>query len=108
MTTRFDRYFDNQMKDPQMKVLVERELANLDIGMQIARLRQKRRLNQTQLAARARMSAPKISNLEVRPANVQLDTLIRVADALNARVEVRIVEHKQKTSRRAKRAAVGA
>lgn len=84
------------MEDSAMRDLVEKELASLDIGVQIARLRAKNRLNQTQLAARARMSAPKISRIESQPTNVQLDTLIRLAQALGARVEVRLVEGKEK------------
>lgn len=107
MTTKFDRYFENQMADPQMRSLVEKEIASLDIGIQITKLRRKRSLNQTELAARAHMSTPKISNLETKPANVQLDTLIRVADALDARLEVRIIEDKNKKSRRATAGAQG-
>ena len=82
-----------------MRDLVEKELSSLDIGVQIAKLRAKHRMNQTQLAARARMSAPKVSRIESRPANVQLDTLIRLAQALGARVEVRLVEGKDKSVR---------
>lgn len=89
---RFDRYYRTQMEDAAMRELVEKELAGLEIGVQIAKLRAKHRLNQTELAARARMSAPKVSRIESKPANVQLDTLIRLAHALGARVEVRLVE----------------
>jgi hypothetical protein len=45
------------------------------------------------------MSAPKVSRIESQPANVQLDTLIRLAQALGARVEVRLVEEKEKKRR---------
>jgi transcriptional regulator with XRE-family HTH domain len=82
------------MEDSTMRELVKKELANLEIGVQIAKLRAKHRLNQTQLAARARMSTPKVSQIENKPANVQLDTLIRLAQALGARLEVRLVEEK--------------
>jgi transcriptional regulator with XRE-family HTH domain len=98
---RFESYYRAQMEDSAMRELVEKELASLDIGVQIAKLRAKHRMNQTQLAARARMSAPKVSRIESRPANVQLDTLIRLAQALGARVEVRLVETKGKSRRRA-------
>jgi len=101
---RFDRYYRSQMEDPAMRELVEKELASLEIGVQIAKLRAKHRLNQTQLAARARMSAPKVSRIESKPANVQLDTLIRLAQALGARLEVRLVEGKE-GPRRSRRAA---
>jgi transcriptional regulator with XRE-family HTH domain len=95
------------MESPLMRELVKKELAGLEIGVQIARLRAKQRLNQTQLAARARMSAPKVSRIESQPANVQLDTLIRLARALGARLEVRLVEEKQR-SRRPRRTTAGA
>ena len=104
---RFDRYYRTQMENSDMRELVEKELASLEIGVQIAKLRTKYRLNQTQLAARARMSAPKVSRIESRPANVQLDTLIRLAQALGARLEVRLVEEKEK-GRRSRRAGAGA
>jgi transcriptional regulator with XRE-family HTH domain len=103
---RFDRYYRTQMEDSVMRQLVEKELAGLEIGVQIAKLRAKHRMNQTQLAARARMSAPKVSRIESKPANVQLDTLIRLAQALGARLEVRLVEEKER-SRRPRRAAAG-
>ncbi len=104
---RFDRYYRSQMENSAMRELVEKELASLEIGVQIAKLRAKHRLNQTQLAARARMSAPKVSRIESKPANVQLDTLIRLAQALGARLEVRLVEGKER-SRRSRPAAPGA
>lgn len=91
-----------------MRELVEKEIAGLEIGIQIAKLRVKHRLNQTQLAARARMSAPKVSRIESKPANVQIDTLIRLAHAMGARLEVRLVEGKRKgQERRSRRVASG-
>jgi transcriptional regulator with XRE-family HTH domain len=106
MTTRFDRYFENQMTDPQMRELVESELASLDIGVQIAKLRQELSLNQTQLAARAHMSGPKVSKIETGAANMQLDTLIRIANALGTRLEVRFVKGKS-NRRKARYATTG-
>ncbi|PYX06284.1 MAG: hypothetical protein DMG88_18925 [Acidobacteria bacterium] len=106
MTTRFERYFQAQMENPQMRELVEKELASLEVGTQIAKLRERKKLNQTQLAARANMSTPKISRIESKPTNVQLDTLIRIARALGARLEVRLVEYKR--NRRARFVATGA
>jgi transcriptional regulator with XRE-family HTH domain len=69
-----------------MKELVERELASLRLGAEIARIREKRHLSQTQLAARAGMSASKISAMENSPRNVELGTLIRIARALGYRI----------------------
>lgn len=103
---RFERYYRTQMEDSAMREMVEKELAGLEIGVQIAKLRAKHRMNQTQLAARARMSAPKVSRIESKPANVQLDTLIRLAQALGARLEVRLVEEKER-GRQSRRAVTG-
>ncbi|MGC1483478.1 MAG: helix-turn-helix transcriptional regulator [Candidatus Acidiferrum sp.] len=91
MATRLDRYFKRQMQDPEMRKLVERELAHLEVGIQIARLREEQNLNQTQLAARAGMNASKISLIETSPKNVTLGTLARLARALNRRIKIDFV-----------------
>ena len=48
-------------------------------------------MSQTKLAARAEMSAPKISAMENEPRNLTIGTLIRVAHALDGRVEIKLV-----------------
>ena len=45
---RLDRYIERQMQDTEIRELVEKEVAALQVGIQIAPLR-----DQTQLAARA-------------------------------------------------------
>jgi transcriptional regulator with XRE-family HTH domain len=82
MATRWNRYFEQQLEDPEMKDLVERELAALRLGATIAKMRETRNLTQTQLAALAGMSASKISAIETGPKNVELATVIRIATAL--------------------------
>jgi DNA-binding Xre family transcriptional regulator len=97
MATRFDRYYQKQMQNPEMRGLVEEELAALEVGIQIAQLRQSLQLNQTQLAARAGMNASKISRLETSATrNVTLGTLTRVAAALNTRVAIAFVPKEKK------------
>jgi len=54
------------------------------VGAQLARLRQRRKLSQTRLAARAGMSAPNLSRIETSPSqNLTLGTLVRVARAMD-------------------------
>jgi DNA-binding Xre family transcriptional regulator len=75
--------------DPEMRGLIEQEIESLCVGTQIATMRQKKRLSQTQLAARAGMSAPNISRIENSPAqNMTLETLVKIARALGRGVEV--------------------
>jgi len=85
---RLDRYIARQMQDPEMRDLVEKEVAALEVGLQIARLREALKMNQTQLAARAGMNASKISKIESSPKNVTLNTLTRLALALNRRIKI--------------------
>jgi transcriptional regulator with XRE-family HTH domain len=94
MATRFDRYFKQQMKDRGIRDLVEKELTDLELGIKIARLRERENLNQTQLAARAGMNASKISLLETSARNVTLNTLARIAHALNTRIRIEFLPRK--------------
>jgi len=102
MATRWSNYYARQLQDPEMKGLVEKELASLNVGIQIARLREQLGLSQTQLAARAGMSAPKISVLECSPKDAKLSTLIRIARALGLDLKVEFVRVKSGGARRAR------
>jgi len=88
------------MENQRLRDLVERELENLQLGIQIAQLRQEERLSQTKLAAMADMSAPKISAMENEPRNLTIATLIRVAHALGSKVEIKLVRQKKIKQRR--------
>jgi len=94
MTTRWNKFYRKQMEDAKMRGLVERELENLQVGVQIAKLRAEENLSQTKLAALAEMSAPKISAMENEPRNLTIGTLIRVAHALDSTVEIKLVRRK--------------
>jgi transcriptional regulator with XRE-family HTH domain len=91
MANRLDRYFEQQMRIPRVRKLVEQEVADLEVGILIARLRESLRMNQTQLAARAGMNASKISKIESSPKNVTLNTLTRLAHALNRKLKIDFV-----------------
>lgn len=87
--TNWDRYLAEQMADSKFKALVEKELADLQIGIEIAKLRQTRGLSQTELAVLVGTSGPDISRLERGNANPTLRTLSKIASALGAKLEVR-------------------
>jgi len=94
---RLDRYIARQMQDPEMRDLVEKEIAALEVGIQIAQLRETLKMNQTQLAARAGMNASKISKIESSPKNVTLNTLTRLALALNRRIKIDFIPVSKRT-----------
>lgn len=98
--TNWARYYKEQMQDPTMQRLVADELKALRIGVQLAKLRQEKGLTQTQLAAKAGMSAPNISRIESSPAqNLTLGTLVKLFSALDH--EVTITPRKRRTAKRA-------
>lgn len=97
--TNWDRYYDDQMKNPETRKLVEDEVQALEIGIQLAKLRRDAGLTQTQLAAKVGMSAPNISRIESSPGqNLTLQTLVKLFGALDH--EVTITPRKRSTSRR--------
>ncbi len=95
MPSRWTRYYNHLMEEPKTKEEIEKELQSLELGIQIARLRQKQGLNQTQLAARAGMNASKVSIIENSPQNLRLDTLIRLAHALNGELKIQLIPQKE-------------
>jgi len=105
VATGWNRFYKKQMENQRLRDLVERELENLQLGIQIAKLRQEERLSQTKLAAMADMSAPKISAIENEPRNLTIATLIRVAHALGSKVEIKLVRQKKIKQRRRRRSA---
>ncbi len=96
MANRFERYYERQMRDPEIREMVEKELVNLELGIRIAQLREAENLNQTQLAARAGMNASKISRIETSTRNITLGTLARVALALDRQVKIDFIPMKSK------------
>ncbi len=78
MTSRWKRFCEKQMEDEKPRELVEAELENLQLGAQIAKLRAAENLSQTKLAARAEMSAPKISAMENEPRNLTIGVMQHV------------------------------
>lgn len=83
-TTNWDLYYQKQMGDPEMKGLIEEELKALRIGTNLAKIRQRKGLSQTQLAARVGMSAPNISRIENSPSkNLTLETMLKLFGALD-------------------------
>lgn len=97
--TNFDRYLDEQMKNPAFAARFEQSGEAWDVALQLAALRQQAGLSQRELARRLRTSQQHISRLE-SPSyeGHSLANLRRVASALKARV--RVVFEPEEGSRR--------
>ena len=87
--TNFDRYLEEQLKDPAFATRFKRAGEAWDVALQIASLREEAGLSQKDLAKLLGTSQQQISRLE-SPGyeGHSLSMLRRVADALHARVRV--------------------
>jgi transcriptional regulator with XRE-family HTH domain len=87
--TNFDRYLEEQLRDPTFAARFEAAGEAWDVSVRLAALRQQAGLSQQQLAQKVRTSQQQISRLE-SPGyeGHSLSMLRRVAKALHARVRV--------------------
>lgn len=87
--TNFDRYLEEQLKNPAFADRFDRAGEAWDVALQIAALRQKSGLSQKELAKLLKTSQQQISRLE-SPGyeGHSLSMLRRVAEALHAHVRV--------------------
>jgi transcriptional regulator with XRE-family HTH domain len=87
--TNFDKYLEEQLKDPAFAARFERAGEAWDVALQIAALRQEAGLSQKDLAKLLKVPQQQISRLE-SPGyeGHSLSTLRRVAKVLHARVRV--------------------
>jgi len=87
--TNFDRYLEEQMRDPRFAARFERAGEAWDVALQIAALRKQAGLSQKELARRLKTSQQHISRLESPDyEGHSLANLRRVAEVLHARVRV--------------------
>ena len=89
--TNFDRYLEEQLKDPDFAERFKKAGEAWDVALQIAALREESGLSQKELAKRVGTSQQQISRLE-SPSyeGHSLSMLRRVAAVLGATVQVKI------------------
>ncbi len=87
--TNFDRYLEEQMRDPAFAERFERAGEAWDVALQLAALRRRAGLSQKELARRLKTSQQHVSRLE-SPGyeGHSLNNLRRVARVLKVRVRV--------------------
>jgi ribosome-binding protein aMBF1 (putative translation factor) len=78
------------LADPQVRREYEQGMPLMHVAVRIAWLREQMGLTQTELAAKLKTSQSMISRIE-NGMNIELETLQRVADALNADVKIELV-----------------
>jgi len=105
--TNFDRYLEEQMKDPTFAARFERAGEAWDVALQLAALRQQAGLSQKELACRLKTSQQHISRLE-SPGyeGHSLANLRRIADVLHARVRVTFEPEEALSKRNTRRVTI--
>jgi transcriptional regulator with XRE-family HTH domain len=84
---RFEDWEAEKIKDTEFMAAAE----ELEPGYQVARLRLLRGLTQTQLAEMVGTRQPSIARLENGSSNPSLSFLNKIAAALNAKIEVKLI-----------------
>jgi DNA-binding XRE family transcriptional regulator len=84
------------LKDKRFREKIEAGVQRLKVINQIVELREKLHLTQAELAHRIGVSQPFIARIESDEAsNLTLETLIKIIDALNGEIEIRIRPRKK-------------
>lgn len=92
MRASFDEYLRHKLADPEFAARFARASQEWDVALQIAALREAQGLSQAELAAAAGTTQQTISRVESPSYRRQSRaTLERVARALGARLEIRLV-----------------
>lgn len=87
------------LKDEEFRKGYEEELRKLRVAHDLIKLRERRKLTQAALARRMRVSQPFIAKLESGEAkNYNLETLVKLAVALDSDLEVRFRPHPAKAA----------
>lgn len=86
----FDRYLNEQMKDPDFKKEWDENEARYQL-MMVLRARNEEQLTQSELAERTGLRQSNISRIEKGQSMPSIATLAKIAQGLGKRLEIRFV-----------------
>ena len=87
----FDRYLNEQMKDPDFKKEWDENEARYQLMMMVLRARNEEQLTQSELAERTGLRQSNISRIEKGQSMPSIATLANIAQGLRKRLEIRFV-----------------
>ena len=89
---RYKNYLKGQLKNETFKKEFDEEDVYVSVAIQIAKLREKEKLSQKDLARKLHTTQQTVSRLEnVHNKSFSLHTLIRLATVLNRKLQVRFL-----------------
>ena len=84
------------LSDKKLRERIKAGVKRLKVITQLVELREKLSMTQTELAGRIGVSQPFIARIENdETSNLSLETLVKVVDALDAGLDIRIHAHKK-------------
>ena len=106
----FDSWLARSLaRDPDLAARVEKRLAGMRIEQDLIALRERRGLTQSQLAGLLGVSQPAVAKMEAQGGNLEIRTLVRAAEVLEAQLEIRLIARPGRSSGRPARSyATGA
>lgn len=87
----FDRYLNEQMKNPDFKKEWDENEARHQLMMMVLRARNEEQLTQSELAERTGLRQSNISRIEKGQSMPSIATLAKIAQGLGKRLEIRFV-----------------
>ncbi|MEP6602168.1 MAG: helix-turn-helix transcriptional regulator, partial [Nitrospirota bacterium] len=90
-------------RNPALAARVAKRLAEMRIEQDLIALRERRGLTQAQLGKLIGISQPAVAKMEAEGGNLELRTLARAAEALHARLEIRLILGREQASAAATR-----
>lgn len=87
----FDRYLNEQMKDPDFKKEWDENEARYQLMMMVLCARNEEQLTQSELAERTGLRQSNISRIENGQSMPSIATLAKIAQGLGKRLEIRFV-----------------
>ncbi len=84
----FSRMIEDIEKNPKRKRRIELEKKKLEISLAIADLRRKKKISQAELAKRIGVKQSAVGRIEAGEQNLTIDTLQKIASALNKELTV--------------------
>jgi len=91
MKSSWDAYLEQQLKKPKVRKTFEEERRVLNIGIALAKERKRKGLTQEAVAKQIGTSAPQVSRTERRPERTNVQTLMRYADAVGMRLDMKLI-----------------
>lgn len=87
----FDRYLNEQMKDPDFKKEWDENEVRYQLMIMVLRARNEEQLTQSELAERTGLRQSNISRIEKGQSMPSIATLAKIAQGLGKRLEIRFV-----------------